>query len=103
MSTKFGIRVKESGKLSQERWTSDGVNARKVIAPRLAKSKPVVLCSHGPVIPQLVAELVEQTGAESDAAFRRIASPSTGDFSVFHIVVTDFGPHIVSVEYHEAP
>jgi 8-oxo-dGTP diphosphatase len=103
VSTKFGIRVKESGKLSQERWTSDGTNAQKTIARRLAKGKPVVLCSHGPVIPQLVAELVEQTGAENDAAFRRTASPSTGDFSVFHIVETDFGPHIVSVEYHEAP
>lgn len=103
LATSSGIRVKESTKLSQERWSSDGDNARKVIKRRLAKGVPVVLCSHGPVIPQLVEELVAQTGTESDAAFRRTASPNTGDFSVFHIVMAEFGPHIVSVEYHEVP
>jgi 8-oxo-dGTP diphosphatase len=103
VATRFGIPIKESGKLSQAKWSADGQNARAVIARRLAKGAPVVLCSHGPVIPQLVAELVDQTGTETDATFRRTASPSTGDFSVFHIADTDNGPHIVSVEYHEAP
>lgn len=101
--TKSGIQVKESRKLSQEQWTSSGENARTVIERRLAKGKAVVLCSHGPVIPQLVHELVEQTGAEVDGMVRRAASPSTGDFSVFHVTHTTRGPHIVSVEFHEAP
>ncbi len=103
VASQFQIRVKESGKLSQARWSADGANARKIIARRLAKGVPVVLCSHGPVIPQLVEELVAQTGTTSDVTFRRTASPNTGDFSVFHVVHSEFGPHIVSVEYHEAP
>lgn len=103
LAVRTAVRVKESSKLSQEHWTADGGNSRKVVAKRLAKGTPVVLCSHGPVIPQLVAELVHMTGAQSDATFRRTASPNTGDFSVFHVVETPHGPHIVSVEYHEAP
>ena len=103
LASKFGIPLKQQSKISQAKWTAEGDGPAKVIARRLAKESPVVLCSHGPVIPQLVAELVAQTGATSDATFRRTASPNTGDFSVFHIAVTDDGPHIVSVEYHEAP
>ena len=75
----------------------------RLIERRLDKGKAVVLCSHGPVIPQLVAEVVAQTHGDVDATIRRAASPSTGDFSVFHIARTANGNHIVSVEYHEAP
>ena len=103
LATKAGVLVKESRKLSQERWSADGDNAEAVIARRLAKHKAVVLCSHGPVIPQLVSELVTQTGADVDAVIRRAASPGTGDFSVFHIAIVDGKPRIASVEYHEAP
>ena len=103
LAAKSGVRVKESTKLSQERWSASGDNARAVIERRLEKGKAAVLCSHGPVIPQLVSELVAQTGADVDATIRRAASPNTGDFSVFHIAETADGPHIVSVEYHEAP
>ena len=103
LATKSGVRVKESTKLSQERWSPDGANAQAVIERRLAKGKAAVLCSHGPVIPQLVSELMSQTGGAVDATIRRAASPSTGDFSVFHIAKTPKGPRIVSVEYHEAP
>lgn len=103
LATSTGIRVKESGRLSQERWTPGGERPRTVIERRLDKGKAVVLCSHGPVIPQLVAEVVAQTHGDVDATIRRAASPSTGDFSVFHIARTANGNHIVSVEYHEAP
>lgn len=103
LAARSGVRVKESTKLSQERWSADGSNARLTIEKRLAKGKAVVLCSHGPVIPQLVSELVAQTDADVDATVRRAASPNTGDFAVFHIANLSSGPHIVSVEYHEAP
>lgn len=101
--TRTRIPVKESRKLSQENWTSGGDNARVVIDKRLAKQSAVVLCSHGPVIPQLVSELVRQTGGNVDAAVRRAASPGTADFSVFHIATKPNGPTIVAVENHEAP
>ena len=103
LATATGIRVKESTKLSQEKWSPDGTNARVTIDRRLSKGKAVVLCSHGPVIPQLVSELIAQTNGNVDATVRRAASPNTGDFGVFHIATTANGPKIVSVEYHEAP
>lgn len=103
LATSTGVRVKESRRLSQERWTPGGERSRTVIERRLDKGKAVVLCSHGPVIPQLVAEVVAQTNGDVDEIIRRAASPSTGDFSVFHIARTANGNHIVSVEYHEAP
>ncbi|MFZ4505190.1 MAG: NUDIX hydrolase [Microbacteriaceae bacterium] len=98
-----GIAAKESSKLSQDKWTSGGELPERFIGRRFEDKTAVVMCSHGPVIPQLVSEIVSHTHAEVDAVIRRAASPSTGDFSVFHIAFLKKGPLLVSVEYHEAP
>lgn len=98
-----GVAVKESTKLSQQRWTSAGALVDKFVDRRFDRKMPVVMCSHGPVIPQIVEKIVSRTSADVDSVIRRAASPSTGDFSVFHIAFLKTGPHVVSVEFHEAP
>ena len=45
----------------------------------------VVLCSHGPVIPDIIAEVAMQLEAQPDSALRRAGSLGTGDFAVLHV------------------
>lgn len=103
LSYKLGMEIKESAKISQDKWTSEGDRVADFVSTRLRKAEPVVLCSHGPVIPQIVSEIIVQTnGSISDDA-RRAASLGTGDFAVFHIAKMSRGYRLVSVEIHVAP
>ena len=103
LSYKLGMEIRESGKISQDKWTSEGDRVRDFVSARLRKAEPVVVCSHGPVIPQIVSEIIAQTGGEVTEDVRRAASPSTGDFSVFHLSKSGSSIRLVAVETHEAP
>ena len=103
LSYRLGIEIKESGKISQDKWTSDGERVKEFVENRFKKAESVVICSHGPVIPQIVSELVEGLGGKIDELIRKAATPGTGDFSVFHVAKTSSGKTLIGVEYHEAP
>ena len=103
LSYKLGMEISESGKISQDKWTSEGDRVADFVATRLRKAEPVVVCSHGPVIPQIVSEIIVQTGGSVSDAARRAASLGTGDFAVFHIAKMSRGYRLVSVETHVAP
>lgn len=103
LSYKLGMEIRESGKISQDKWTKEGDRVADFVASRFRKSQPVVLCSHGPVIPQIVQEIVSHTRAEITDEIRRAASLGTGDFAVFHIAKSGRGFRLVSVETHTAP
>jgi len=103
LSYKLGMEIRESGKISQDKWTKEGDRVADFIAARFRKSKPVVMCSHGPVIPQMVSEIVAQTGGTVTDDVRRAASLGTGDFTVFHLAKSGRGFRLVSIETHTAP
>jgi 8-oxo-dGTP diphosphatase len=100
---KLGMEILESGKISQDKWTKDGDRVADFVASRLRKAVPVVMCSHGPVIPQIVSEIIRQTGGTVTDDARRAASLGTGDFAVFHIAKVGRGYRLVSIETHTAP
>ena len=103
LSYKLGMEIRESGKISQDKWTKEGDRVIDFIATRLRKGTPVVMCSHGPVIPQMVSEIITQTGGTVTEEVRRAASLGTGDFTVFHLAKSGRGFRLVSVETHTAP
>ena len=103
LSYKMGMEIRESGKISQDKWTKEGDRVADFIGSRLRKGVPVVMCSHGPVIPQMVSEIITQTGGSVTDEARRAASLGTGDFAVFHIASSGRGFRLVSVETHTAP
>jgi 8-oxo-dGTP diphosphatase len=97
------MEIRESGKISQDKWTSEGDRVVDFVAARLRKAVPVVMCSHGPVIPQIVSEIIAQTGGTVSDQARRAASLGTGDFAVFHLAKSGRGFRLVSIETHTAP
>lgn len=103
LSYKLGMEIRESGKISQDKWTSEGDRVVDFVAARLRKAVPVVMCSHGPVIPQIVSEIITQTGGVVTDDARRAASLGTGDFAIFHIAKSERGFRLVSIETHTAP
>lgn len=98
-----GLDIKVSTTLSQDAYESDGAAVRAAVAKRLAKRQSVVMCSHGPVIPQIIEAAASLGGVESVSRdLRRSAGLGTGDYSVLHFALESERPWLVAVETHEA-
>ena len=94
------LPVKESKAISQDAWENGTGNVEKVVAKRIAKGVTSVLCSHGPVLPEIILEIARVTHTPSDSALRRAAELSTGEYAVIHISHDPVTPGIVAVESH---
>jgi 8-oxo-dGTP diphosphatase len=97
------VRVKHSKKISQDAYQADGARARAVVEKKIAKRQGVVLCSHGPVLPQLVMSAATLGNGSASSALHRAAHLKVGSFSVIHFSKDTDKPLIVVVETHEAP
>jgi len=97
------IPMKTSRSISQDAYESSGKKARTAVAKRVSKGMPTVLCSHGPVLPQLVMAAAEIGHGGSHSALHKAANLSVGSFSVIHFSRDTESPQIVAVETHEPP
>lgn len=97
-----GLDVKASTTLSQDAWTGDGERVSAAVAKRIAKRQSVVMCSHGPVIPQIIEAAASLGGATITRDLRRSASLGTGEYSVLHFSLESETPWLVAVETHSS-
>jgi 8-oxo-dGTP diphosphatase len=95
-----GLPVKLVPAIGQDAYENDESDVRGVVRKRLARRATVVLCSHGPVLPGIVAAVAKATGTELDAGLRRAALLATGEFSVLHISTEHPDGGLVAVETH---
>ena len=95
-----GLPVKESEAISQDAYDPSAAGVAKVVAKRLKKKQSAVLCSHGPVLPQIIDEIASRTKTARDAALRDAAALATGDFSVLHVSLEHPRSGLVAVETH---
>ncbi|GGO62091.1 8-oxo-dGTP diphosphatase [Microbacterium nanhaiense] len=93
----LGKSVHAEDAISQDAWERGEDDPAAIIAKRVEKAKPVVICSHGPVIPALMEALAVQTQTGYSRELREAASLSTGSFTVAHV---RRGGQIVAVETH---
>jgi 8-oxo-dGTP pyrophosphatase MutT (NUDIX family)/phosphohistidine phosphatase SixA len=94
----LGKKLKRTALISQEAYESGEDDVLKVVQKRLTKRVAAVLCSHGPVLPEIISRLLSETGGAASAELRRAAALDTGGFSVIHLTVADEKPRIVAVE-----
>jgi len=99
LAARTGVEVKATIGLSQDNYDAGLSHVDRLVEKRLAARRNVVLCSHGPVIPELVEAIRHATGAHR-TGLQRAASLATGDFAVFHITLETERPHLVEVEVH---
>lgn len=103
LSEGAGLPVKESKTLSQDAYESSGKKAFQAVEKRVSKREAIVMCSHGPVIPQLVQAAATIGHPASTNQLREAADLKVGSFSVFHFSKNTDIPHLVAIESHEPP
>jgi len=95
-----GLVAKEKAEISQDAYRSDGAAVTRLVAKRLRKGVTTVLCSHGPVLPQIIDAVVRATGTPDSGKLQRAASLATGEYAVLHIPVDHPESGVVAVEVH---
>ncbi|HMM82331.1 MAG TPA: NUDIX domain-containing protein [Terrimesophilobacter sp.] len=86
--------------ISQDAYERGTNKVGKTVRRRLRKKSTVVLCSHGPVIPEIVGAVAIETETDPSSALRHAAALSTGAFSVLHVSLDRPDAEIVAVEIH---
>jgi 8-oxo-dGTP diphosphatase len=100
------LRLKEG--LSEEGYEADPLQAMRHLHGLLRRGAPAVLCSHGPVLPDLLDELAGLVDGGSDDgtdAAKQLdeaadAKMAKGEVLVAHLVGTGVDARVVAVERH---
>jgi 8-oxo-dGTP pyrophosphatase MutT (NUDIX family)/phosphohistidine phosphatase SixA len=87
--------------ISQEAWEVGESDARVVIGARVRARIPCVICSHGPVLPEIMSELALATGTLRGSYLGSASALSMAAFSVVHLSASNPGSGIISIETHE--
>ncbi|WP_106816812.1 NUDIX hydrolase [Microbacterium timonense] len=93
-------KIDASKLISQDAWEEGRSDPRTVVGQRVRARKPAVLCSHGPVLPELLSELALATGTLRGSYLGSASSLDFAAFSVVHIPVDNPGSGIVAIETH---
>lgn len=100
LSAALGRKVDRTPLISQDAWEEGGSDARTVIGQRVRSRKPAVLCSHGPVLPEILSELAMATGTLRGSYLGSASALEPGAFSVVHLSAANPGSGIVAIETH---
>lgn len=95
-----GLHVDEEHVISQDAYHSGGDAVRELVADCIRSGETTVLCSHGPVLPQIVAATAELSGGSGGMQLQRAAALSTAEYAVLHVSREHPESGIVAVEVH---
>jgi 8-oxo-dGTP diphosphatase len=95
-----GIRPKQKPHLSQDAYEAGSANVREVVGKRVRARKTAVLCSHGPVLPEILREVALATGTVPGSYLGSASDLPTGGFSVIHLSATNPSSGIIAIETH---
>lgn len=95
-----GLDVAQRDVISQDAYRSGGAEVAEYVREVLGRRETTVLCSHGPVLPQILAAVADQVGYHGNGELRRAAALSTGEYAVLHIPLDDPSAGIVAIEVH---
>jgi 8-oxo-(d)GTP phosphatase len=101
LAAALGRRIEQTSLISQDAWEVGESDARTIVGKRVRSGKPAVLCSHGPVLPDILHELALATGTLRGSYLGSASALETGSFSVVHLSSTNPGSGIVAIETHD--
>lgn len=107
LARRLRVEPKRARSISQERHEApreEGAeDPRAAIERRIAKAvrkrRGTVLCSHAPVIPEIVTAVVHATDALESERTHRASMLRTGEFTVLHVAAGE-RPELVALETH---
>lgn len=100
LSAAMGRKVELTPLISQDAWEEGESDARTLIGQRVRARKAAVVCSHGPVLPDLLSEMALATGTLRGSYLGSASALEPGAFSVVHLSSTNPGSGIVAIETH---
>jgi 8-oxo-dGTP pyrophosphatase MutT (NUDIX family)/phosphohistidine phosphatase SixA len=100
LSDAIGRKIETSALIGQDAWEEGKSDARTVVGDRVRARKPSVLCSHGPVLPDILSELALATGTLRGSYLGSASALDLAAFSVVHMSVDNPGSGIVAIETH---
>ena len=100
LSDAIGRKIDTTGLIGQDAWEEGKSDARTVVGDRVRARKPSVLCSHGPVLPDILNELALATGTLRGSYLGSASALDPAAFSVVHMSVDNPGSGIVAIETH---
>ncbi|TDL45026.1 NUDIX hydrolase [Microbacterium oleivorans] len=92
--------IRRTAAISQDAWDAGTADARTLVGTRVRARKPAVLCSHRPVLPDVMHEIALATGTVKGSYLGAASSLEPGAFSVVHLSATNPGSGIVAIETH---
>jgi 8-oxo-(d)GTP phosphatase len=95
-----GIRPKHEPGISQEAFEEGTATVREVVGKRVRSRKTAVLCSHGPVLPEILREIALATGTVPGSYLSSASDLETGGFSVVHLSASNPSSGIIAIETH---
>ncbi len=95
-----GLEVRLKPAISQDAYTASGAAVARIVAKRLRRRRTAVLCSHGPVLPQIIAAAAVGAGRRFRAELEHATRLGTGEYAVVHLPVDDPEAGPVAVEVH---
>ncbi|MCP2637572.1 NUDIX hydrolase [Microbacterium sp. HD4P20] len=100
LSAILGRKIHTTKRISQDAWEDGASDARTVVGERVRARKPAVLCSHGPVLPELLTEIALATGTLRGSYLGSASALDPAAFSVVHLSANNPGSGIVAIETH---
>jgi len=100
LAASLGKEIDRTPLISQDAWEDGTSDVRAVVGKRVRARKPAVLCSHGPVLPDIMSELALATGTLRGSYLGSASSLEVAAFSVVHLSATNPGSGIVAIETH---
>ncbi|KQO94500.1 NUDIX hydrolase [Leifsonia sp. Leaf264] len=100
LSVASGIELKRTDALSQDAFEDGTADIRSVIGKRVRSRKTAVICSHGPVLGEILREIALATGTPTGSYIADAASLEVGAFSVVHLSSTNPSSGIIAIETH---
>ena len=100
LAAALGRKIHRTTLISQDAWERGEGDPRSIVGARVRSRKPAVLCSHGPVLPDILNEIALATGTLRGSYLGSASALETGAFSVVHLSATNPGSGIVAIETH---
>jgi 8-oxo-dGTP pyrophosphatase MutT (NUDIX family)/phosphohistidine phosphatase SixA len=101
LAERIELEIRSTEDISQDAYSGNGVAVTALVHKRLKKQQSTVLCSHGPVLPQIIGALAEAADSQPNAQLRAAAMLSTGEYSVLHFARDTKKLRLVAVETHK--
>lgn len=100
LAVALGQEIRRSDLVSQDAWEDGTSDVRAVVGKRVRARKTALICSHGPVLPDILREIALATGTTQGSYLSDAAALETGAFSIVHLSLTNPSSGIIAIETH---